>query len=187
LATTFRAFAAGISTTLHKVAAVRHSFAFGGAGFANGGACATGLPVKLRHSQHKIRARLADLNAVLQKSDVLGGSVFAAYLKTLRNRFQTNGRQVIQLLMQSCISLLIACCVPVDIVTILLEIFNAKIVERLNENEKALEEARLPRFNSLPVYLAYILTVSEKPRKSADTLVKLTLSGLSKTSPAFIL
>ena len=89
--------------------------------------------------------------------------------------------------MQSCISLLIACCVPVDIVTILLEIFNAKIVERLNENEKALEEARLPRFNSLPVYLAYILTVSEKPRKSADTLVKLTLSGLSKTSPAFIL
>jgi len=91
LATTFRAFAAGISTTLHKVAAVRHSFAFGGAGFANGGASAAGLPVKLRHSQHKIRARLADLNAVLQKSDVLGGSVFAAYLKTLRNRFQTNG------------------------------------------------------------------------------------------------
>jgi len=62
----FRAFAASVGASLHKFRAVRHRFAFFGARFANIGAHAADLQVELRHSHHKIRARLATLNAVLK-------------------------------------------------------------------------------------------------------------------------
>ncbi len=62
----FRAFAASVGASLHKFRAVRHTFAFFGARFADVGAYTADLRVMLAHPNHKIRARLADLNAVLK-------------------------------------------------------------------------------------------------------------------------
>jgi hypothetical protein len=47
--------------------------------------------VIIAHPEHKIRARHADLSAVLQKPDVLRRSVFAAHLQAVMNGLQTNG------------------------------------------------------------------------------------------------
>ena len=46
--------------------------------------------MKARHSEHKIRARRADLRAVLQQPDMPGGRVLAAHFQTMIDRFETN-------------------------------------------------------------------------------------------------
>jgi hypothetical protein len=82
--------AASVGATLHKIRAVRHTFAFLGASVANVGAHAAYLRMIVRHPQHKIRARQTNLNAVLKQPDVFGGSVFAAHFQTMTDGFQTN-------------------------------------------------------------------------------------------------
>jgi hypothetical protein len=48
------------------------------------------LRVVIAHPEHKIRARRADLRAVLKQTDMFRGSVFAAHLQAVMNSLQTN-------------------------------------------------------------------------------------------------
>jgi hypothetical protein len=96
LATAFRAFAANFGASRHKISGFfRKTLALFSARFADIGARAANLRVKIRHSNHKIRARLATLNAVLKQFDMTGCGVFSAHLQAMRDCFKTNGVTVL--------------------------------------------------------------------------------------------
>jgi hypothetical protein len=100
LAAAFGTPAAGVGASLHNVLHIagRHLLAMLGAPLADISADAAGSGVKIRAADHKIRARLADLHAVLQKLDMFGAGVFAAHLQTMTNGFQTNRVTVLTIL-----------------------------------------------------------------------------------------
>ena len=65
-----------------------------------------GPRVQIGSSQHKVRARLADLGTIQQEPDVIGLRVTAALLQAVRDRLQTNAMAV-QTLFDALLHLLI--------------------------------------------------------------------------------
>jgi hypothetical protein len=79
---------AGLGTVQHKIVAIRHRLASRRALLANIRAYGTRLRVKVTLPQHKIRSCRAYLCTVLQKSDVMLRSVFAAHRQAVTYRFR---------------------------------------------------------------------------------------------------
>jgi len=83
-----------IGALLHRRAAVWYLFALVGATGADFRARATSEFMQMAAANHKVRARLADVRAVEQQSDMFRRSVFTSHLKTVRDGLQTNAMTI---------------------------------------------------------------------------------------------